>query len=52
MRLILAPKYMEGIKNSSKLADEKLNKNTPKIMKRKNDSYNLETRFTHNDQLY
>jgi hypothetical protein len=39
-------------KNSSKLTDEKLGENTPKIMKKKNDPYNLETRFTHKDQLY
>jgi hypothetical protein len=32
--------------------DEKLGKNTPKIMKKKNDPYNLKTRFTHKDQLY
>jgi hypothetical protein len=52
MRL-LAPKYMEGIKkNSSKLTNEKLGKNTLKITKKKNNPYNLEMRFTHKDQLY
>jgi hypothetical protein len=36
IRLILALNSMEGIKeNSSKLADEKSGKNTPKITKRK-----------------
>jgi hypothetical protein len=29
--------------------DEKLGENTPKIMKKKNDPYNLEMRFTHKD---
>jgi hypothetical protein len=43
---------MESKKNSSKLVDEKLDKITPKIMKKKKDSYNLETRSTHKDQLY
>jgi hypothetical protein len=53
MRLILAPKPMKGIKeNSSKVMDEKSGKNTLKIMKKKNDPYNLETRFMHKDQLY
>jgi hypothetical protein len=32
--------------------DEKLGENTPKIMKKENDPYNLEMRFTHKDQLY
>jgi hypothetical protein len=50
MRLILAPKSTEGVKkNFSKLVDEKLDENTPKITKKKN---NLETRFVHKDQLY
>jgi hypothetical protein len=49
MRLILAPKSTEGVeKNFSKLVDE----NTPKITKKKNNPYNLETRFVHKDQLY
>jgi hypothetical protein len=53
MRLILAPKSMKVIEeNSSKLVDEKSGKNTPKIMKKKNDSYILETRFTHKDHQY
>jgi hypothetical protein len=43
---------MESKKNSSKLMDEKSGENTPKIMKKKGDQYNLETRFTHKDQLY
>jgi hypothetical protein len=48
MRLILAPKSMKGMeKNSLKFVDEKLGENTLKITKKKNDSYNLETRFTH-----
>jgi hypothetical protein len=42
----------ESKKNSSKLADEKSGENTPKITKKKSDPYNLETRFTHKDQLY
>jgi hypothetical protein len=29
--------------------DEKLGENTPKIIKKKNDPYNLEIRFTHKD---
>jgi hypothetical protein len=52
MRLIIATKSTEGIKNSSKLADEKSGENTLKIMKKKNNPYNLEMRFTHKDQLY
>jgi hypothetical protein len=32
--------------------DEKSGKNTPKIMKKKNDPYNLEMRFTDKDILY
>jgi hypothetical protein len=53
MRLILAPKSMEGVeKNFSKLVDEKLDENTPKTTKKKNNPYNLETRFVHKDQLY
>jgi hypothetical protein len=32
--------------------DEKSSENNPKIPKKKNDSYNLEMRFTHRDQLY
>jgi hypothetical protein len=39
-------------KNSSNLTAEKLGKNTLKTTKKKNDPYNLETRFTHKDQLY
>jgi hypothetical protein len=39
-------------KNSSKLTNEKLGKNTLKITKKKNNPYNLEMRFTHKDQLY
>jgi hypothetical protein len=31
---------------------KKLGENTPKIMKKKNDPYNLEMRFTQKDQLY
>jgi hypothetical protein len=31
---------------------KKMSENTPKIMKKKNNPYNLETRFTHKDQLY
>jgi hypothetical protein len=42
MMLILAPKPIEGIKkNSSKLMNEKSVKNTIKIMKKKNDPYNM-----------
>jgi hypothetical protein len=42
MSLILAPKSMEEIeKNSSKLAVEISDEDTPKIMKKKNDPYNL-----------
>jgi hypothetical protein len=53
MRLILALNSIkESKKNSSKLVDEKSNKNTSKIMKKKNDPYNLDTRFTHKYQLY
>jgi hypothetical protein len=53
MRLIIATKSTEGIKkNSSKPADEKSGENTLKIMKKKNNPYNLEMRFTHKDQLY
>jgi hypothetical protein len=32
--------------------DEKSGENTPKIMKKKNDPYNFEMRFTDKDQLY
>jgi hypothetical protein len=39
-------------RGSPKLTVEKSGKNTPKIMKKKNDTYNLETRFTHKDHLY
>jgi hypothetical protein len=43
--------WKESKKNSSKLMDEKSGENTPKITKKKNDPYNLETRFTHKGQL-
>jgi hypothetical protein len=36
-------------KNSSILTDEKSGENTPKIMKKENDPYNLEIRFMHKD---
>jgi hypothetical protein len=53
MRLVLPLKPMEGIKEKlPKLTDEKLGENTLKITKKKNNPYNLETRFTHKDQLY
>jgi hypothetical protein len=46
MRLVLAPKSTEGIKE--KLL-QKSGENTLKITKKKNDPYNLETRFMHKD---
>jgi hypothetical protein len=52
---IEGPRAMDSLqskKNSSKLVDEKSGKNTLKIMKKKNDLYNLETIFMHKDQLY
>jgi hypothetical protein len=53
MKLVLEPKSTEGIKeNSSKLMDVKSGENTPKIIKKKNDPYNLEMRFTYKDQVY
>jgi hypothetical protein len=52
-RLDLASKPIQGIKeNSSKHVDKKSGENTMKIMKKKNDSYNLETKFMHKDQLH
>jgi hypothetical protein len=39
----------ESKKNSSKPVNEKLEENPLKIMKMKNDPYNKETRFTHQD---
>jgi hypothetical protein len=44
--------WKESKKNSYKPVDEKSGENTPNITKKKNDPYNLETRFTHKDQLY
>jgi hypothetical protein len=49
MRLVLALNSTVGIKNSSKLTDEKSGENTPKITKKKNDPYNLKMRLTHKD---
>jgi hypothetical protein len=53
MKLILAPKSMEEIKEKLlQIRGWKIRQNTPKIMKKKNDPYNLEMRFTYKDQLY
>jgi hypothetical protein len=53
MRLILEPKSMEGIKE--KLIQThgwKIGQKYSQNHKKKNHPYNLETRFTHKDQLY
>jgi hypothetical protein len=52
MRLVLALNSMEGIKEKLLQTQMKNRLKYFKNHKKENNSYNLETRFTHKDQLY